>query len=320
MNSISDQFLRMARNVVAETRVIAASLIGLQKQVETISKQTNPDENPHDKPVPPIASVLTTPAAIKVEAQAHEKKDKWQRVFEIFELLGIAAVVAYSVLTYYQFRELRKSVEASQEAAFFAYHQTILAGQAAKIQAQTARDNYRTMYLGQRAWVAIAVVNNTLVEGKPVFIPLQVGNSGKTAAKHVTGDFILRLYKPSETPDFVYEHRHRMHLASTTVVPNGRVNLSVYAISGPKESPDGSKPLPPTLVTPDTLAQLENGTLIMILYGKLTYDDAWGVKHWITLCTLGGPQAVGGVNFSHPAAEACNKYTDTDESEPSETH
>ena len=74
---------RILRELIALSRAVSTGFLGLQKQVEAIGKQQQSKKTADDNPLPPVVSVLTTPAAIKVEAQTHDYKDVWQRIFEI---------------------------------------------------------------------------------------------------------------------------------------------------------------------------------------------------------------------------------------------
>ena len=117
MNSIHRDFLLLTKKLLVEVRTLNFNFLRLQEKVEAISKQKQSEKAADDKPFSPVVSVLTTPAAIKVEAETHDNKDVWQRVFEILELLGIAAVAAYAVLTYYTWKEMVRSTNAAESAA-----------------------------------------------------------------------------------------------------------------------------------------------------------------------------------------------------------
>jgi hypothetical protein len=180
MDSLTSELLGYGRKIVAELKLMNASLVALHNEVEAISKQEKPKYGPDNQPRSPIVSVLTTHHAIKVDAKTREHKDILQRAFEVFQVIGVGAVVVYAGLTYRMWEDTARSANAAEETARLSYHQTILAGNSLK----ASSDNFR---LDQRAWVSATKYS---LSAEPTisgtcFVTLHLVNNGKTPALRV---------------------------------------------------------------------------------------------------------------------------------------
>ncbi len=108
MNNINRDFPLLIKKLLVEVRTMSLNLLRLQEKVEAISKERKFEEGPNDKPPTPVVSVLTTPRAIKIDAETHEHKGVSQK---LLERAGIIAVVAYAILTYAMWQEMKRATQ-----------------------------------------------------------------------------------------------------------------------------------------------------------------------------------------------------------------
>ena len=143
MSTLPNQLLRFGRKIIAELKTMNASLFALRNEVEAITKQEKTKNSADNKPIPHIISVLTTPTTVQVDAETHERKDIWHRLFAVIETLGVVAVVVYAILTYFTLEQMTRSTEAVEETARISYHQAIIAGNSFKANAKQFRETER---------------------------------------------------------------------------------------------------------------------------------------------------------------------------------
>jgi hypothetical protein len=140
-----------------------------------------------------------------------------------------------------------------------------------------------------------------MLPNQPIAAPVELGNSGKTPASHVTGDVVAELLAPEEEPTFVYTKGHpRSHIAEITILPNQQMHFSAEVLKRGKGTPR------PVLYTSDIQKLVEAGKLLIVIHGSLTYDDVFGVHHWMHFCSFGGSGNV----FGGP--KGCNEWNQVD--------
>jgi hypothetical protein len=268
MSNLSSQLLRITRNILLEIRSISLSLLGIKKQVETISEQhKQPEGSEKDQPpLPPVLLMAPPDRPIEVTAQTHEHKDIWERFFEVIEAFGIFAVVAYALLTYYQLKELRKSVDAAQQTATFAYHQTIMAGNSLK----ATSEQFRT---DQRAWIfSEATAWGFSSDGtfERVLASVRFKNSGKTPAFNVRG-WSCSQVREREPPE-----------------PAPKLPMfcgdSNFGVIGPEGVFNIQRADVKTVVDPNTRNLLNQRKLRLYFWGYMQYVDGFKNPQWTRFC------------------------------------
>jgi hypothetical protein len=178
------------------------------------------------------------------------------------------------------------------------------ARQSASAAIRSTQQAERTMRIDQRAWVRIGTGSEVFTINQPIIVNLLIGNSGKTPAKDVTGDMVVQLLKETEEPDFIYAPGHpRMHLPKILILPNTEAHSPLKVQYDP---PGGNKPVA-VLYSQKLKDQIENGTLLVVVHGRLTYDDVFGRQHWLKFCTFGGH------NLEGRGPASCDEYNDTDD-------
>lgn len=137
------------------------------------------------------------------------------------------------------------------------------------------------MRVDQRAWVSIVIPTTFPLNGSSIPIVIQIQNTGKTPATGVEGNYIATVLKRGEKlalDDFRIGHAHNK-LYVGALFPNSPVPMtSVVVRYGPSISE--------SIVPDDALRQdIANGNRFIIFYGKITYNDVFGARHWTQFCT-----------------------------------
>ena len=152
------------------------------------------------------------------------------------------------------------------------------------------------------AWMAFKFMEGslTLTVGKSSLVPTQLINTGKTPAKNVHGSIRVGIVTRGEPLDFNYR-LGRAHYESSagTIFPNGFINQSFEAFQHAPEKPEA------IILTRPLLDDIFSGKSIIVVHGKIIYNDVFGTEHWTTYCRY----------VLHPEliSSECTRYNDTDD-------
>jgi hypothetical protein len=259
-NSIRE-FLLLVKKLLVEVRTASFNLLRLQEKAEATSKQEQPKESANDQPFPPVVSVLTTPTAIKVQAETRERKDVWQRVFEVLELLGIAAVVAYALLSYSMWKEMIRSTNAAESAANSA--------SIALVESQTA------FKLDEQARIKITKVDagwRTQEPRGPLTANVFYTNIGKTPAQVVGVDkhiSVVGFNKQTQTTDDI-TFRPGKPIPSKSMIEVFLGDEDLFSVDKPHS------------VSEQKAVEAQKG--LIVAWGCVEYRDIFGDFHWTDFC------------------------------------
>jgi hypothetical protein len=133
-------------------------------------------------------------------------------------------------------------------------------------------------------------------------------NTGKTPAYKLQGVVVVNLLKKTEQPDFNYEAgvHPRYSVDGGTAIPNSPNDFTWPIL--PAFVPQG-QPIIPIVVNDSIKKGMQNGNLYIVVYGRITYDDVFGVGHWLQFCSYAHNAA--GVP-EQATADACGPYNDVD--------
>jgi len=147
----------------------------------------------------------------------------------------------------------------------------------------------------QRAWMGSADWSFNVSASDPIKSTVAISNLGKSPAMNVTcridGGAFPKAHALSEA-DITYPDRIPI-LKEGTVFPSQRFPLTA---TGDPMEPESQEAW---------FQYIESGSLIEYFWGYVTYDDAFGRKHWTHFCTEYRPKTKDGA--------PCAIYTDTDD-------
>lgn len=157
----------------------------------------------------------------------------------------------------------------------------------------------------ERAWMGFSFMggNLGLTIGQSFLVPTELLNSGKTPARQIMGDIVVRVIAKGETLDFDYTPGHgntAYQINAGTIFPKGTIKESFEGlVHGRKEA---------SFDTYKTHIRRIIGLRAFIaVYGDITYIDIFGASHWTHYCRYVTAPAL--------ISEQCTKYNDTDHDE-----
>lgn len=132
--------------------------------------------------------------------------------------------------------------------------------------------------IDQRAWVAVYAVEGFPEADKEFVVKTTIRNTGKTFAKHYKGFIRPEAFRPGQGrhPDFSVEENAPTakppEVSIGLLPPNGEYSGTLNV----KENHEK--------VTPDEIKAVKSGEVILLIHGRIDYDDIFGCHHWTTFC------------------------------------
>jgi hypothetical protein len=296
-NSIRE-FLSLVKKLLVEVRTLNFNFLRLQEKVEAISEHSKA-ETP-DQTIPPeVSVVLAKPTAIEVNAQTREQKNFWNRLSEFLQPVGIIAVAVYAVFTYFMWREMIQSSGAAADAVV----------EARRNRQQAERSLTATIqqfHLEQRAWVNISIPKAIALEtGKEVSFPVGFYNSGRTPAKRFELQAKLIVIPSTNTiklTDRIDEPK--ITIKTNAMLPNAPETMPIYWVL-PERPGELIK------LDADNHRRIDAGELRVLVFGRMTYDDVYGVSHWLRFCWCTGWAQLRRIRPDESITK-CEEYNDVD--------
>jgi hypothetical protein len=163
--------------------------------------------------------------------------------------------------------------------------------------------NTKQFQVDQRGWVSISVDPIIPVQNDvPILWPLHINNAGKTFVKNIEGDFFATVLAKGESPQFDYSvaHPHRKinvgGIFPNEALPQTSIRIEQY---GPR--------IPEAILMTQELRQaIASNQRAIIVFGRITYDDIFGVHHWTQFCNGTGDA------LQFVAIKSCINYNDAD--------
>jgi hypothetical protein len=199
---------------------------------------------------------------------------------------------------------------------------TIVIAAIAIIQAFIYKAQLDEMRIDQRAWVAAKFINLAgPTVGQILPAPLIVGNIGKTVAKNLDGWIYFRPVPISTTIDLSDPATLKpssvasgepipawTHYAAGVLYPN---DIGPVVGAALVNTPTGKTSPVPTVWDGILQDKWDKGDIYLAIDGKITYEDAGGIKHWTTFCyTYTSPAS--GKFVSMDTVDACKSYMTVD--------
>lgn len=173
----------------------------------------------------------------------------------------------------------------------------------------------------QRAWVIVSFGQDrvgNLEINKPISVPINFLNIGKTPATTLHGFFTIRLLRRNERLNFDLPNCREtitipaLFPGEKNTVPLARVCRNPLLISG----------FGPTILTQRGMNDLQTGEYTMAMFGQIAYDDVFGRNHWMRVCQYTSPtepntrpQRNGGPPITTPNTDnekRCSEYNNID--------
>lgn len=163
-----------------------------------------------------------------------------------------------------------------------------------------------TMRKDQRPWIDFTFASNTnaLQVDSPITTMVHMVNGGKTPARSVTADIVIKMVKNGEEPKLDYPLPHP-RFSTGALFPNRPMDSQVF--SRVRTASDGvsAETAPVTQAEFDDFNQVNS---FIIVYGIVSYRDFFGTWHWTKVCAYFPKiNSTRGVT-----AKTCTDYADID--------
>lgn len=215
---------------------------------------------------------------------------------------GVVVAAGTGILIYSQFRVMSDQTLILSSQTISAAADSIESGRRverqlaiAEQQAIAAKDSaeaiQRQMRQDQRPWVRITTGALKLSENDFLRIPVHIASLGKTPARTVRTDIVIRKISRNEPLQFLYDAHHDW---DTEGILYTDAPVQFEATGGP------------TKISGSDLRDLNEGRAYVIFYGTTTYTDLFQKQHWTKFC---GWTAFKTGNYP---AQKCTSYNDVD--------
>lgn len=289
----------------------------------------NGDNSQSSSPVQ-ISPPINTPAAEPATAQQLQKVEQQMSGFERATLSWAKAAVIISCIAavfvcaqWWEMHAGGKDTNALAEAAKKqaekadtisesmkqAVQQLTATATATQKQVGAAQDSVkaiqRQMRQDQRAWLTpTCETKATLRDGQPIGQLCYYTNTGKTPAKRIKAQFMMKIVREDDVGMFDYPKKVVTRSDVNALFPPQREPLGIY-LYVPDRYPEQ------VLYTDPTKTLFLNGTIMFMVYGEITYNDIFGIRHWIHYCTTTYAPIT---HLTKPRiSKACSDYNDTDD-------
>jgi len=270
-------------------RYLAEALQKLQKAQDTInSDASRSDEDSSNLETTTTALATNLPLTPSYYGLASEsEKDWWDKTISGLQIVGVVLLAVYTCYTIKMYHANKRAADAARDSSDVAA---------------------KTMHIDQRAWMNVVVGQAVLQDGSPIKMPLRIVNTGKTPAYNLHGVVVINLLKESEQPDFNFGAgvHPRYSVDGGTAIPNSPTDFAWPIL--PKFVPK-DKPIIPIIANDAIKSGMQNGSLYIVVYARITYDDVFGISHWLQFCSY-AHNAVGAPEKA--TADTCGPYNDVD--------
>jgi hypothetical protein len=157
----------------------------------------------------------------------------------------------------------------------------------------------------QRAWIQVTLEGSVAtVANTTPSISIVLGNTGKTPATHVVGDFYIEIVPNGQDPRFEASILHTT-MTSGAIFPNAPQETTVVRarpkVGGNSDEGEGDP------LTENEMASLNDGKSWIAIYGRVAYQDVFHSNHWINFCSWQPPKP--GIY----SARKCTAYNNVDD-------
>jgi hypothetical protein len=294
---------------------IQATLQKIQQTIESIRKRAEAQDNEQPTRIQVGGQIEPRlPVEIveyyRAEERERPRKNRTERSRLNVERGGMAiafVIALFTLITLIVFQGQLKEMQ--KQTADAAYDQ-VAARRHAREEIRILSDQVgvmqRQMRQDQRAWLNVTFGNvNTFALNQPLTVPVTVIDTGKTAAKRYVAHFVVKRVTNTRAAGEALSFSLAIpHIVDTSgfMLPNAPIT---EAVTESEHAADGKTIIPHPL-SPKEFEDVRDGVEFGVVFVDATYDDIFGVSHWIRACHYFAPAGI-------PTwAKKCTDYNDVD--------
>jgi len=264
--NFSAQFVLIAKRILRELKVlgeaVSAGFLGVQKQVETVTKQYQASKE-GKTPGPEMVAVLDSLQGIHGEQRTENRSEsRYQSRNFWVSVIGVLVLLGYTIINYHMLCQMRREADTAQG---------------------TFKKSIESFRTDERAWIEIENVKLEFVNPATAAFhyagftyEVYARNVGKTVARDITVKRWAAL--SANTGDILardIEHGHEIPSIfpslpmPKSLAPNTPIFIP-FTIGGtaPQVYGEGDKRM----------------TWYDYLVGRFDHKDAFGIAHWLKFC------------------------------------
>jgi hypothetical protein len=227
MNDFSREILILGKKMLAELRGLSSTLLGVQKQIETVAKEQH-TKSERERTPPVFRAELQIPEATKSDHE-REKSKKIRREWALIgvNVLTLFCVGAYAIINYHMLNEMRTANKDASDS----FAQTLGQMKAQTSAQQTAADTgANQLELAERPWLSIdnksLFITNPLTfnsNGASMHIRYAWKNTGHSPAMHINSKNKLIILSMTKLPQAEAAERQAALCDPLRKIPRWRI-------------------------------------------------------------------------------------------------
>jgi hypothetical protein len=243
------------------------TLRSIQQDIHAIRENQEAANREGKEPIPiNLSSELRLPVSISehYESKERDNKSKWRKIRSGLEIIGVFSAFALAVLTLMTFFQIREQTSGLSQ------------------QLTRSVEEFR---IDHRAWISVEkfkmlrkddtgalseIVPDQVRPSETVFINVLFKNYGSTPALRVCIQTQFETVRKS--PD--------KHVAPHLDQIQARTTLPGFVLQ------PGGESFMTAPITGKAIADIRERNVDLYSYGRIDYDDAFGIAHWTTFCSL----------------------------------
>jgi hypothetical protein len=313
MDYVTRQFINLTKKFRKELRPLLSKLDrALDKQTEAIRENTKA-KNISQPPAQQVTSTVNLPESVEIHHRKDEAAEQknYQRLSLFLSFVTFLAVAGYAGLVYFQYLEMINATGVAQTTVNEARH--------SRLQSERALNaTIKQFRLEQRAWLTTVFIQTRIEPASPILQQqadimgyvkqsAKIENVGKTPASKFRCEFMIIPAKVSEIPRFEYPN-WKYTADSPQLFPSEPFNFVI-----PMNQASGDQiHAEPKPVDRDTLKGIHDGSIVLLVYGIVRYQDVFRVDHSVHICATQKGLQQQPMIVSTTASKACVNYNQID--------
>lgn len=236
---------------------------------DSVAAHWETDQERRETNAPITTTNLRTNVPITVEAKTKRSKIEilWLAIKSPLEVVGILAVVAYTIVSYNNWQDQADATSA--------------AARQAELSRTGLNETVKQFRISGRAWIKVEIPPFQFESGKAMFANLKLVNIGKTPANKIEGDIQLDLFFKGEKFSAKYGEKTGFagyRIGQNVLIPGDAYEMPLAFLEHGTHDAQSVKP------TNEIMQKIGSGEALPIVYGNLTYFDAFGARHKLRFC------------------------------------
>jgi len=270
------------RRILEAVKDVKKSIQENTKAINTASEEAN-HQKIDSKNV--VAEVHFDENTIKATNAENDRSDRRQKEIRNATIAAVVAACIYAATAACQLQQMSIQTSILNGQVTTVHKDSLEAIGKAGAQVDMAK---QTMRVDQRAWIGIVATKATVEVNIPLAVGLKLQQLGKTPARHCELQAKVETAENESRVRFEFKKGEIRDKANMeTILPNAIINVNV-------QEPDKltKQGLVLKNLTKPRFEAINRGDVQFFVHGKVTYDDAFAIHHWVEFCFFYQPNPI----------------------------